>query len=201
MSNGGSTAVGKCPKCGTAQPADAAFCVGCGLQTRDVGWDCGRPLETAWRFCPDCGGDTTEPGVIPCPACREPLARDHAFCTACGTLARPTCDECDRILRRSWSHCPDCGEPAEEAVGTPTLHVVDGQGSRPAEVLTQPRGGRTAGIAFAATPDAEDLNQQGIEAYEREKFDEAITLFRRAVELAPDTAMFHCNLAVACGER
>jgi Flp pilus assembly protein TadD len=52
-----------------------------------------------------------------------------------------------------------------------------------------------------SSEEGESLNQRGIEAYERERFDEAIDLFRRALALDPKNATFHCNLAVACGEK
>jgi Flp pilus assembly protein TadD len=51
-----------------------------------------------------------------------------------------------------------------------------------------------------SSAEAEALNQRGIEAYERERFDEAIDMFRRALALDPQNPAFHCNLAVACGE-
>ena len=54
--------------------------------------------------------------------------------------------------------------------------------------------------AEPVTAEAEALNAQGIAAYEGERFDEAIALFRRAVALDPSNATFHCNLAVAYGE-
>jgi RNA polymerase subunit RPABC4/transcription elongation factor Spt4 len=192
----------RCPKCSTALPEAAAYCPACGLQTRDRCWDCGRPLETQWRFCPDCGGDTTELGVVACPSCRQPVGQEHAYCVQCGAEARRTCDDCDRILRRAWQHCPDCGAPAPEA---------DGGESEPAAAAPVPRPVRREPVALFPQPErappaggaaeAEALNQQGIQAYEREQFDEAIGHFRRAVELTPDNATFHCNLAVALWEK
>jgi Flp pilus assembly protein TadD len=77
-------------------------------------------------------------------------------------------------------------------------------------VRVERRGPREASTPFAEPEDvrpatssdeAESLNQRGIEAYEREQFDQAIDLFRRALALDPRNATFHCNLAVACGEK
>jgi RNA polymerase subunit RPABC4/transcription elongation factor Spt4 len=189
----------RCPKCSTDVPAEGAFCPACGLQTRDVCWECGRALETEWRFCPFCGGEATEPGVIPCPSCGTAVERDHSFCTGCGKAVRTTCDECDRLLRRSWAHCPDCGASSPG--------VIAGGGGA---VRVERREPREPSTPFAETGDvhpsqssdeAEALNQRGIEAYERERFDQAIDLFRRALALDPRNATFHCNLAVACGEK
>lgn len=200
---GGEVAVStRCPKCSAALPAQAAFCPACGLQSRDICWDCGRPLETEWRLCPFCGGDAGEPGVIPCPSCRAVVARDHAYCPHCGTAVRPTCSECDRALRRAWQYCPDCGAAASGA-------SASGRGAPRSAPAAPPATRREPSTPFAEPGDvlpsggskeAEALNQLGIEAYERERFDEAIDLFRRALTLDPNNDTFHCNLAVACGE-
>lgn len=201
------TTAARCPKCGASLPDNAAFCPACGLQTRDICWDCGRPLETEWRFCAFCGSENSELGVILCPSCRQPVSHGQAYCPWCGAEARPTCDECDRILRRSWKHCPDCGAaaPGEVAAGGWEADTAPPQPS-PA----RPGDRRAASTPFPEPGDvrpttssvaAEALNQQGIEAYEREQFDRAIDLFRRALALDPDNDTFHCNLAVACGEK
>jgi RNA polymerase subunit RPABC4/transcription elongation factor Spt4 len=195
------TAMSRCPKCGTGLPEATAFCPACGLQTRDTCWECSRPLETEWRFCPACGGETTELGVVPCPSCREPVGREHAYCVRCGAQARLTCGECDRILRRSWQHCPDCGTPASgDDGGSPATRPEPPRAARrerepvtrfAAEAPAQPAGNAA---------EAEAVNQRGFEAYERERFEEAVDFFRRAVELSPTNATFHCNLAVALWE-
>jgi predicted amidophosphoribosyltransferase len=202
----GAAAASRCPKCQSPLPVDAAFCPACGLQTRDVCWECGRPLDTEWRFCPSCGGDVLEPGVIPCPSCRASAAREHAYCPKCGTALRPTCDECDRILRRSWRYCPDCGAPVSGDSGGASQGSPGRSGSAAASQAASQRGPSTPfpepGDVQPArsSAEAEALNQRGIAAYERERFDEAIDLFRRALALDPQNAAFHCNLAVACGE-
>jgi predicted amidophosphoribosyltransferase len=192
----------RCPKCSAALPVEAAFCPACGLQSRDICWDCGHPLETGWRLCPYCGGDASEPAVIPCPSCQASVARNYAYCPQCGTAARPTCDECDRVLRRSWQYCPDCGAPASEESapgGAGQRAAPAGQPARRAGPATPfPEPGDV--LPSISSQEAEALNQRGIEAYERERFDEAISLFRQAVGLDPRNATFHCNLAVAFGE-
>ncbi len=200
---GGPAPAQRCPKCGTGLPPDAAFCVACGLQSRDLCWECGRPLETAWRFCPSCGGDAGEFGVVPCPSCREPVMREQAHCTHCGTQARALCGSCDRILRRSWSFCPECGATAA-AEGEAAEPRAASTGDRPVvrrAAPSTPFPGPGDVKPTAGTGEAESLNQQGIQAYERERFDEAIDLFRRAIALDSDRATFHCNLAVAYGEK
>jgi hypothetical protein len=191
----------RCPKCSTPLPDPAAYCVACGLQVRDICWDCGQALETGWRFCPECGGDATEPGVIPCPSCREPVGRDQGYCVHCGAAARPTCDECDRVLRRAWRNCPDCGAPAPaagtaQAAADPTMPAGRAPRREPSTPFPEPGDVRPAG----GPPDAEALVERGIAAYEAERFDEAVALFRQAVDLDPDNAIYRCNLGVACGE-
>jgi RNA polymerase subunit RPABC4/transcription elongation factor Spt4 len=199
---GESVVSSRCPKCSAALPAEAAFCPACGLQSRDICWDCGRPLETGWRICPYCGGDAGEPAVIPCPSCGVSVSRDQAYCPQCGTAARPTCDECDRVLRRAWQYCPDCGTPTSG-------DAAPGPGARSAAAASQPGPRREPSTPFpepedvrpsGSSKEAEALNQRGIAAYERERFDEAMKLFRQALALEPGNAAFHCNLAVACGE-
>jgi RNA polymerase subunit RPABC4/transcription elongation factor Spt4 len=199
---GESVVSSRCPKCSAALPAEAAFCPACGLQSRDLCWDCGRPLQTGWRLCPYCGGDAAEPAVIPCPSCQASVSRDHAYCPQCGTAARLTCDACDRILRRAWQYCPDCGAAASgdaaPRAGTRRAAAAAEPSRRqePSTPFPEPGDARPSG----SSKEAEALNQRGIEAYERERFDEAIKLFRQALALDPANAAFHCNLAVACGE-
>jgi Flp pilus assembly protein TadD len=48
---------------------------------------------------------------------------------------------------------------------------------------------------------AEDHNQRGVELYENERYDEAVDQFKKALALDPGNSLYHCNLAVAYGER
>jgi superkiller protein 3 len=84
---------------------------------------------------------------------------------------------------RDWKHCATCGQAADT---TAAEAVPSGQ---PA--------GRTAAVSAAA----EELNAAGIEAYGNDQFDEAISLFQRAIVRAPEVASYHTNLGVAYGEK
>ncbi len=45
----------RCPSCGRNNPADAAFCAGCGASLAGACPDCGRPAPADARFCAGCG--------------------------------------------------------------------------------------------------------------------------------------------------
>jgi tetratricopeptide (TPR) repeat protein len=51
------------------------------------------------------------------------------------------------------------------------------------------------------SPIAEQHNQKGVEFYESERYDEAIMEFQQAIALDDSVGLYHCNLAVAYGER
>ena len=84
---------------------------------------------------------------------------------------------------RGWKHCASCGQAAGETAGQP------------------PPAGTPPARPAAANAAAEELNAAGIEAYGNDQFDEAISLFQRAIVRAPEIAGYHTNLAVAYGEK
>ena len=65
------------------------------------------------------------------------------------------------------------------------------------EVVLQERG---EGARAPGQEDAEALNDKGTRTYNDGRIEEAIELFKRALELAPDVGKYHVNLGVAYGE-
>ena len=88
-----------------------------------------------------------------------------------------------------WLHCPVCNRPSEDQE---TFATAEGDGIAPTSVAA----------VDGASPStlAEIVNQEGATAYEREQFEDAEQLFRRAVELDPDEPLYLTNLAAALSE-
>lgn len=181
-----------CPKCQALVPTDGCWCPGCGLQISDPCWTCGRPLADEANFCAYCGTPNTEPAVIRCPSCKAVVGMKQAWCTDCGTQARPVCQSCEEVMRREWSFCPACGgEPgwseAESPAGPRAATERD-----PGPIVEAPARPRTRSGAEA--------NAAGIRAYEAEQYAEAVRHFLEATEAEPDNAGYFTNLGVAYGE-
>jgi RNA polymerase subunit RPABC4/transcription elongation factor Spt4 len=192
-----------CPKCATAIPPEGAWCPACGLQVEEICWQCGTLQAAEWAFCPRCGLSAGEPGAIPCPSCREPVARGFAFCPRCGAAARPVCSECGRPLRREWAFCPDCGTAAGAAAEA-ELDEEDELTADRRSAPAQARGSRSAvggQRSAVASPEAEAFNREGVRLYEADQLDAAIAAFRQAVALDPNNAGYHTRLATALDER
>src|SRR5258707_11122873 len=49
-----------CPKCATANPADASFCMSCGTSLARSCPSCGAEVPGAARFCMGCGAELTD---------------------------------------------------------------------------------------------------------------------------------------------
>lgn len=180
-----------CPKCGTAVPEGGAWCPNCGLQVSDPCWECGKPLAQGANFCAFCGTPNTEPAVVQCPRCSAVVGQGMGYCAACGAQARPACAECDRPMRREWTHCPTCGgEPAWELEGASLHRTV---------MIEEPVAPRSPAPVLA-DQDAEELNAAGVRAYERGDYREAARLFQQAADADGTHAGYYTNLGVAYGE-
>jgi RNA polymerase subunit RPABC4/transcription elongation factor Spt4 len=181
-----------CPKCQTPIPEGGAWCPSCGLQALDPCWECGRALPEGANFCSFCGTPNSEPAVAACPACKAAVPRGHGYCPACGAQARIVCEECDRPMRREWKHCPACG-------GTPG----DAGGSRQLQEAVAPASLREGGAQLPPSfqgGEAEDLNQQGVAAYQAGDLRTAASHFEAATQADPRNASYFTNLGVAYGE-
>jgi RNA polymerase subunit RPABC4/transcription elongation factor Spt4 len=180
-----------CPKCATSIPATAAWCPGCGLQVFDPCWECKRALPPNANHCAYCGTPHTEPAVVSCPNCQAVVGPGQGYCPQCGEQARIICAACDRPMRRDWKRCPACGgEPAWEEAGIEpeVAHLRGDEPNDPSAWLSDPP---------AAAQDAESLNQAGTRAYEAERYQEAIRLFKEATVAEPGNSGYWTNLGVA----
>jgi predicted ATPase/class 3 adenylate cyclase len=75
----------QCPACGTANPAQARFCLGCGrlLVNGIICANCHTLLPLYARYCFHCGAMAIAAGMS-CPQCGAALVPGQARCGACG---------------------------------------------------------------------------------------------------------------------
>lgn len=180
-----------CPKCGSAIPSTAAWCPACGLQALDPCWECGKALAAEANFCAYCGTARTEPAVVQCPNCQGIVGQGKGYCPQCGTQARSVCSGCDRPMRRDQQYCPHCGgDPTweDQGIESQVAHLGDEPDDPSAWLSNRP---------VAPGPDAEKLNRAGTQAYEAERFEEAVRLFKEATAADPRNAGYWTNLGVA----
>lgn len=180
-----------CPRCGSGVPLQGVFCPQCGLQSADPCWECGKALSPDANHCAFCGTPNSEPAVVKCPQCKANVGQGQGYCTQCGTQARIVCADCERPLRKDWKFCPRCGgEPAWEEQGIqPTVaHLTGDEPDDP-----------SAWLKSAPSDNGAALNEAGTAAYEADKYEEAVRLFREATDAEPENARFWTNLGVAYG--
>ncbi len=88
QSQGATTQRGvNCPKCGTANSAEAKFCNVCGTKLEAQGQSvpcvkCNAPLQPGAKFCSECGASQELPK---CANCQAELPQGAKFCNECGT--------------------------------------------------------------------------------------------------------------------
>lgn len=72
-----------CPSCGESLPANAKFCISCGvkIEEKKVCPDCGHELIPGAKFCLNCGRRLIEDV---CPSCGNKLEPGVKFCMECG---------------------------------------------------------------------------------------------------------------------
>nr|WP_292166603.1 SPFH domain-containing protein [Butyrivibrio sp.] len=75
-----------CPKCGSANPSKAKFCLNCGekMEKAPAGVcpSCGEPIVPGAKFCLNCGQKL---GANTCPNCGKEIVPGSKFCLECGT--------------------------------------------------------------------------------------------------------------------
>ena len=113
-----------------------------------------------------------------CERCSQPVKAEFAFCPWCGVQRWPVCGQCHSLVAAGWRYCPRCGSGVGQAQPIPPA-----RGVRPSSA--------------DAESDPEKLNQAGMALYDQERYDDAIQMFLRAIDLAPDNAVYQANLAVA----
>jgi hypothetical protein len=55
-----------------------------------------------------------DPVPVPCPSCRTPARKGHAYCASCGAAVRPACPLCRQPTEPGWRNCARCGAALPE---------------------------------------------------------------------------------------
>jgi tetratricopeptide (TPR) repeat protein len=127
-----------------------------------------------------------------CPACSAVIEDRFNYCPFCGHMVQLVCQVCRTLLQEAWIWCPTCGHRSgPQPVSIPTRVISGSLDGLPP---------RASGAGITGS-EAEDFNQRGVQFYEAERYDDAIEQFQRALALDPSNSLYHCNLAVAYGER
>jgi hypothetical protein len=50
-----------------------------------------------------------DPVPVPCPSCRMPARKGHAYCASCGAAVRAACPQCRQPVEAGWRNCAHCG--------------------------------------------------------------------------------------------
>jgi hypothetical protein len=175
----------ECPHCAAAiQPRDN-FCGGCGSPLGRACGLCGLVLREGARFCYDCGAEARWSRTLECGSCGHRVAPGARFCPACGTAQVAGCPECGAPVLETWNHCEICGSHTRTDVPAPGI-------------LAALNGG-PEGLAEARAA-AESHNSAGLKHFEEDRFEEAAREFKAALDLAPGTPLYHCNLGLALTE-
>jgi len=183
----------KCPDCGATADERDQFCAACGHRFRERCGTCGAATVAGAVYCQDCGSKI-EKTLPRCPGCgRSLLAYYWTFCPDCGQLVQSKCGRCGMSVLPQWIHCTSCGRKlGDEHLDVSARRFVP---AHDVERMAQ------AGFALETTADdAAALNARGQGLFEQDKAEEALTLFKRAAELDPNVATYHCNLGVAYDE-
>ena len=174
--------------CGQPLAKDAAYCSNCGRSVRPLCGVCNAPFAGTAQFCATCGAPKSFTRPTQCPNCTIRLMGAGNFCPGCGQLLYKLCGTCGTRQMSGWLHCPVCNRPAE------TQEPPQGMDGELAPTAIPAVGG-DAPVALA-----EILNQEGASAFERDQFEDAEQLFRRATELDPEEPLYLTNLAAVLGE-
>ncbi|MCE5321996.1 zinc ribbon domain-containing protein [bacterium] len=200
-----SGAVGnKCPKCGVAVEEQSIFCVSCGEQLRQICSQCTSSSPVGSQYCSHCGRKFIAYNPH-CPKCGSRIMRWMQYCPECGSMLQKICVACGASIQPDWTHCANCGrligsdrlDPRSAMNAQRRLQELrnsESQSSKPAEPpAPEPQ-------QSASQMVAEDYNKRGLKYFENGELEQAVREFKTAVELEPENASYHCNLAVAYDE-
>jgi tetratricopeptide (TPR) repeat protein len=135
--------------------------------------------------------------TIRCPACGVPVEPRFLFCPGCGVQLHSLCRNCSAPIDESWSFCTVCGRRLDRSRLGPSAPSQAKQAAQAEAEGTQEKKER---LEAAEQEVAESLNDQGTQCYEDGRIEEAVSYFKRAIELEPGVAKYHVNLGVAYGE-
>lgn len=132
-----------------------------------------------------------------CQACGMPVKSRFLYCPGCGVQLHPLCQNCSAPVDDSWAFCTVCGRGLDRSrlAQAPPARARERVGRESERAQERGEGARAPG-----QEDAEALNDKGTRTYNDGRIEEAIELFKRALELAPDVGKYHVNLGVAYGE-
>lgn len=187
MPTGDSTPTGVCA-CGAPLRADAGFCARCGRPAHPLCGVCNSAFADKAEFCSTCGSPRSFARPPQCPNCNIRLIGVGNFCPGCGQILYKLCGTCGNRQMSGWLFCPVCNRPSDTQEAAPEI-----QGQVPPTAIPAVSGATPSALA-------EILNQEGASAYEREQYEDAEQLFRRAAELDADEPLYLTNLAAVLGE-
>lgn len=70
---------------------------------------CNTDVQEGVKFCPNCGGKITAPGMMSCPKCNAEMKIGSKFCPGCGEKLVNNCPKCNAELQAGAKFCPSCG--------------------------------------------------------------------------------------------
>lgn len=185
-----------CPGCGARTSEDDRFCPICGAKRGERCVACAALLRKGAAFCSRCGS-RTDVVAQPCPGCGRPVVETWwSFCPDCGHIVGSKCGRCGSGVVPTWKFCVNCGRELAGGrvdVSGRSVHAPSRTDEEVEQRIREPE----APIA-GETPG--DLNAHGQALFEAGKMEQAVEVFERAVELDPNTALYHCNLAVSYDE-
>lgn len=192
----------KCPKCGAVVEESSVFCGSCGEQLRQICSECSASSPVGAKYCSHCGRKLYAFNST-CPKCGSRVQRWMRYCTECGSILEKACMACGSAIVSSWTHCANCGRllGSDRLDPRTAMHAQrrlqefqEVQSQQPEQVVQQPE------VASPSKMVAEDYNKRGLKFFEDGDPGKAVSEFKMAVELEPDNASYHCNLAVAYDE-
>lgn len=194
----------KCPKCSAAVEEYSIFCGSCGEQLRRICSECSASSPVGAQYCSHCGRKLVTFNPT-CPKCGARILSWMRYCADCGSILEQVCIACGVAIRPGWTHCANCGRllgsdrlDPRSAMNAQRrlqeLHESESQAAKPVEPPA------SAPESTASQMVAEDYNKRGLKYFEDSQLEQAVHEFKTAVELEPDNASYHCNLAVAYDE-
>lgn len=73
---------------------------------------CKKQIGIDFKFCPECGNDTSVANAMKCPKCGGINPVGTKFCCSCGNPMLKVCSKCGEMLNDNEKFCHNCGTPA-----------------------------------------------------------------------------------------
>lgn len=72
---------------------------------------CKKQIGFDFKFCPECGNDTSVATGTTCPKCGNINPIGTKYCCSCGTPISKVCSKCGETLSNEEKFCHNCGTP------------------------------------------------------------------------------------------